>query len=267
MRRRAHCSDLVPVLSDTATAAGFHLVHLDQTGSTNTEALTRAAAGETRPTWIVADRQTAGRGRRGRAWTSETGNLFASLLIADPAPTSRIAELCFVAALAVDDALLALDPELEGRFRLKWPNDGLLDGAKIVGILVEATTRGNATQAVVGIGINVARHPSDTPYPTTSLNAAGVGVGRDAVFSALSRSMVTALAIWNRGKGFDAIRAGWLSRAYGLGGPMVVRADDKRVEGIFAGLDGQGRLILDTPDGRQFLNVGEVVPAATGALN
>jgi len=257
----------VPALSDTATAAGFQLVHLAETGSTNADALARAAAGETRPTWVVADRQTAGRGRRGRAWTSETGNLFASLLIADPAPAPRIAELCFVAALALDDALLALAPELEERFRLKWPNDGLLDGAKLAGILVEATTRGQATQAVIGIGVNVAHHPADTPYPTTSLAAAGIAASRDAVFAALTRSMVTALAIWNRGKGFDAIRAGWLARAYGLGGPMVVRADDKRMEGVFAGLDGQGRLILDTPDGRQFLNVGEVVPAVSGALN
>ena len=257
----------MPALSDTATAAGFQLVHLSETGSTNAEALARAAAGEARPTWFVADRQTAGRGRRGRSWTSETGNLFASLLIADPAPAPRIAELCFVAALAVDDALLALDPDLESRFRLKWPNDGLLDGAKLVGILVEATTRGTATQAVIGIGVNVAHHPSDTPYPTTSLNASGVAVDRDRVFAALSRSMVTALAIWNRGKGFDLIRAGWLARAYGLGGPMVVRADDKRAEGIFAGLDAQGRLILDTPDGRQFLNVGEVVPAMTGVVH
>ncbi len=248
-------------LSDTATAAGFGLVHLAETGSTNAEALARGAAGETRRTWIVADRQTAGRGRRGRAWTSEAGNLFATLLIADPAPPACIAELCFVAALALDDALLALAPELDARFRLKWPNDGMLDGAKLAGILVEATTRGAATQVAIGIGVNVAHHPEGLVYPTTSLAASGFAIGRDALFAALSRSMVTALAIWNRGKGFDPIRAGWLARAYGLGGPMVVRADERRVEGIFVGLDGQGRLILDTPDGRQFLNVGEVVPA------
>ncbi len=248
-------------LSDTATAAGFGLVHLAETGSTNAEALARGTTGETRPTWIVADRQTAGRGRRGRAWTSEPGNLFATLLLADPAPPARIAELCFVAALALDDALLALEPDLEARFRLKWPNDGMLDDAKLAGILVEATTRGTATQVAIGIGVNVAHHPANMPYATTSLAAAGLSIDRDTLFAALSRSMVTALAIWNRGRGFDPIRAGWLARAYGLGGPMVVRADDKRAEGIFVGLDPQGRLILDTPDGRQFLNVGEVVPA------
>jgi BirA family biotin operon repressor/biotin-[acetyl-CoA-carboxylase] ligase len=251
----------VLTLSDTATAAGFGLVHLAETGSTNAEALARGVAGETRPTWFVADRQTAGRGRRGRSWVGLEGNLFATLLLTDPGPAARIAELCFVGALALDDALLTLAPDLERRFKVKWPNDALLDGAKISGTLIEATTRGTSTQVAIGIGVNVAHHPEDMPYATTSLAAAGFTISRDALFAALSRSMVTALAIWNRGKGFDPIRAGWLARAYGLGGPMVVRADDRRFEGIFVGLDPQGRLILDTPDGRQFLNVGEVMPA------
>jgi len=257
----------VPFLSDTAKAAGFQLVHLDEIGSTNAEALARAAAGERRPTWFVADRQTAGRGRRGRAWTSETGNLFATLLVADPAPAPKIAELCFVAALALDDAILKLAPELEQRFKLKWPNDGLLDGAKLAGILVEATTRGTATEVAIGTGVNIAHHPQGMPYPTTSLAAQDIAITRDALFEALSRSMVNALAIWNRGRGFDLIRAGWLARAYGLGAPLVARLDDTRVEGIFAGLDPQGRLILDTPDGRQFLTVGEVVPAQAGTVH
>lgn len=252
-------------LSETARAAGFELVHLDRIGSTNAEALARGAAGEARPTWFVADRQTAGRGRRGRAWTSEPGNLFATLLLADPGPAARIAELCFVAALALDDALLALAPGLEARFRLKWPNDGLIDGAKVAGILVEATTRGAVTQAAIGIGVNVAHHPEGMAYPTTSLAAAGLAISRDNLFQALSRSMVTALAVWNRGKGFDAIRAGWLARAHGLGGPMTLRSDDGSVTGIFAGLDERGRLILDTPDGRQVMTVGEVLPPPTEA--
>lgn len=249
-------------LSDTARAAGFHLVHLAEIGSTNAEALVRGAAGETRPTWFVADRQVAGRGRRGRSWTGLDGNLFATLLLTDPAPPARIAELCFVAALALDDALLALAPELEARFKLKWPNDALLDGAKISGTLIEGTTRGSATQVAIGIGVNVAHHPEDMPYPTTSLAAAGIDIGRDALFSALSRSMVTALAIWRRGEGFDAIRAGWLARAHGLGAPLAVQVEDRRVEGVFVGLDGQGRLLLDTPDGRQALTVGDVAPPA-----
>lgn len=257
----------MPALSDTAIAAGFQLVHLDEVGSTNAEALARGTGGEVRPTWFVADRQTAGRGRRGREWVGFDGNLFATLLLTDPAPPPRIAELCFVAALALDDALLALAPELEIRFKVKWPNDALLDGAKVSGTLIEATTRGAVTQAAIGIGVNIAGHPDGMPYPTTSLQASGIAVTRDQVFAALSRSMVTALAIWNRGAGFDAIRAGWLARAHNLGRPLAVRVDRRHVEGIFVGLDAQGRLLLDTPDGREMITVGEVLPSLAGTVH
>jgi BirA family transcriptional regulator, biotin operon repressor / biotin---[acetyl-CoA-carboxylase] ligase len=255
------CSDPVVKLSEAARAAGYALTTFPEIGSTNAAALDSAAKGEVRPTWFVADRQTAGRGRRGRSWTSEPGNLFATLLLVDPAPAAKVAELCFVAALAVDDAIMTLAPEAFEHFRLKWPNDGLLDGAKTVGILVEATTRGKAMHVAIGIGVNVVHHPSDTPYATTSFAAKGYSFTRDALFEALSDSMVRALALWNRGERFAQIRAGWLARAAGLGGPIFVQIDGKRAEGIFAGLDEQGRLVLDTPDGRQFVTAGEVVSA------
>ena len=119
----------------------------------------------------------------------------------------------------------------------------------------------------IGIGVNVAHFPEDTPYKATSLKAAGLAVTRDAMFAALSRSMVTALAIWRQGQGFDAIRAGWLGRAQGLGAPMVVRQDARRIEGIFVGLDADGRLLLDTPDGREALTVGDVMPSAAGGTS
>jgi BirA family transcriptional regulator, biotin operon repressor / biotin---[acetyl-CoA-carboxylase] ligase len=249
----------VVTLSEAAAAAGYRLSTFAEIGSTNAAALARAAEGEVHPTWFVADRQTAGRGRRGRSWTSAEGNLFATLLLVDPAPAAKISELCFVAALALDDAVMTLAPEAFEHFRLKWPNDGLLDGAKVAGILVEATTRGSTVHVAIGIGVNVAHHPSDTPYPTTSFAAKGFAFSRDALFEALSASMVRALNLWNRGERFAQIRAGWLARASGLGGPIFVQVDGKRAEGIFAGLDDQGRLVLDTPDGRQFITAGEVL--------
>lgn len=254
-------------LSDTAQAAGFRLVHRPEVGSTNVEAMAAGAAGETRPTWFVADRQIAGRGRLGRKWSGFDGNLFATLLLTNPGPASALSQLCFVGALALDDAVLALAPELEERFKVKWPNDALLDGAKISGTLIEATTRGDLTQVAIGIGVNVAHFPEDTPYQATSLRAAGLAIDRDAMFAALSRSMVTALAIWNQGRGFNAIRAGWLARAHGLGRPLVVRQDQRRIEGIFVGLDADGRLLIDTPDGREALTVGDVTPAFAGGTS
>lgn len=124
-------------LDPTAAAAGARLITHDAIGSTNEEALRLARAGERAPLWITAQRQTAGRGRRGRAWVSEPGNLYASLLLADPSTPDRFPELSFVAALALHDAVTARIPGLAGRVALKWPNDLLIDRNKFAGILVE----------------------------------------------------------------------------------------------------------------------------------
>ena len=118
-------------------------------GSTNAEALRLAGQGERGPLWVTAARQTAGRGRRGRRWVSEPGNLYASLLITDAAPSPHLPELCFVVALAVRDAICSVASTLAPVLKLKWPNDLLLDGAKIVGILIEAERIGNTTATVI----------------------------------------------------------------------------------------------------------------------
>src|SRR5215470_17355290 len=125
-------------LAPEAAAAGVGLIACESVGSTNVEALARARAGERGPLWITARAQTAGRGRRGRQWVSEPGNLYATLLLVDPAPAERAAELSFVAALATHDAIVACAPALGARLAFKWPNDLLLDGAKVAGILIEA---------------------------------------------------------------------------------------------------------------------------------
>src|SRR6476646_7487966 len=124
-------------LDARASAAGVRLVAHEVLGSTNAEALSLARQGESGPLWVVADRQTAGRGRRGRAWISEPGNLYASLLLTDPAPAERWPQLSFVAALAVYDAVIAVASAFAPRLAIKWPNDLLLDGAKFAGVLIE----------------------------------------------------------------------------------------------------------------------------------
>ena len=146
-------------LHKSASATGASLIIHDTLGSTNAEALARARAGERGPLWITAARQTAGRGRRGNVWTSEPGNLYASLLLTDAAPAAHLPELCFVVALAVRDAVGTAAPSLSPKLRLKWPNDLLLDGAKLAGILIEAESVGGKTATVAGIGINCAHHP------------------------------------------------------------------------------------------------------------
>jgi BirA family biotin operon repressor/biotin-[acetyl-CoA-carboxylase] ligase len=228
-------------------------------GSTNEEALGRARAGERGPLWITARRQDAGRGRRGRSWVSEPGNLYASLLLGDPSAPERAPQLSFVAALAAHDAVSALVPAFAPRAALKWPNDLLLDGSKFAGILVEAEGTGASFAAVIGIGINCRHHPADTAYPVTDLAAAGADVAADALFDALAAATAFRLAQWDRGAGFAAIRADWLARAFGLGGEIGMRAGAHALTGHFESVDESGRLLLRLADGRiQAFAGGEV---------
>ena len=204
-------------------------------GSTNTEALNLARQGERGPLWITAERQTAGRGRRGRAWISQPGNLYASLLLTAPAPVAHWPELSFVARLLA----------------IKWPNDLLLEGAKFAGILIEGEggDGGDGGAVAVGIGINCVSHPADTDYPATDLAAAGAPVSREKLFAVLSAKMLGRLAQWNRGDGFSTIRADWLARATGVGADIVVRLAEREIIGRFEALDETGGLMLRLPDG------------------
>src|SRR5262249_34478547 len=158
----------------------------------------------------------AGRGRRGRAWVSEPGNLYATLLLTDPSPPSRAAELSFVAALALFDALAEIAPDLTVRLALKWPNDVLLDGAKLAGILVEGES-GPPLAAALGIGVNCAHHPSAVGSPAIDLAAAGFPAPPKRLFATLSRTILGRLTQWHRGGGFALIRADWLRQAAGVG--------------------------------------------------
>ncbi len=249
-------------LDSSAAAAGFRLVSHDTVGSTNAEALVLARTGERGPLWITAGRQTAGRGRRGRDFVSERGNLFATLLLTDPSPPDRAAELSFVASLALHDAVVEVAPMLGSRLQVKWPNDLLCDGAKCSGILVEGESSvGRALVTVVGIGVNCAQHPGGLPYPATDLAACGATVTPPHLFGALSRAMVRRLAEWARGGGFTVTRAAWLVRAAGLGEIVSIRFPDRALEGRFEALDASGRLVLRRPDGSvEHVSAGDMFP-------
>jgi len=234
------------LLDPRATAEGARLTIHDVVGSTNAEALALARQGETGPLWIVAERQTAGRGRRGRTWVSQRGNLFATLLLTIFAPAERRPQLSLVAALAVYDAVLAIAPRLAPRMGIKWPNDLLLDGAKFAGILVEAA---DEHAAAIGIGINCISHPAGTNYPATDLAAAGVLASPIMLVPPLSLNMMLRLAQWNGGEGFSIIRADWLARAAAIGKEIRLRMEDRELCGCLETLDGSGGLVLRLPDG------------------
>jgi BirA family transcriptional regulator, biotin operon repressor / biotin---[acetyl-CoA-carboxylase] ligase len=250
-----------------SAALSARLVTLDEVGSTNAEAFARARAGERGPLWITARRQTAGRGRRGRGWVSERGNLYASLLLTDPAPPQRAAELSLVAALAVHDAVAERASALGPRLTLKWPNDVLCDGAKLAGILVEGEgLPGRPLVVVIGIGVNCAHHPADTTYPATNLAAASALVSPKALAQTLVGTMARRLAEWDAARNFAAIRAAWLKRAAGLGAPARVRLPEREVDGIAETLDEGGRLVLRLADGsREYIAAGEMFPLAAPA--
>jgi BirA family biotin operon repressor/biotin-[acetyl-CoA-carboxylase] ligase len=231
-----------------ATVAGARRVAHEVLGSTNAEALALARQGEHGPLWVTAERQNAGRGRRGRTWISPPGNLYATLLLTAPGPPEHWPQLSFVAALAVRDAVVEVAADLEPLLAIKWPNDLLLAGAKFAGILIEG--EGGETPAlVIGVGVNCANHPVDVEYPATDLAAAGATVLAATLFDALARKMQGRLAQWDGGGGFPVVRRDWLARAAGLGETLRVRLAQREVTGRFEALDESGALLLRLPDG------------------
>lgn len=250
-------------LHSTAAAAGFRLLAHDTLASTNAEALALARGGERGPLWVTAHRQTAGRGRRGNEWVSPPGNLYATLLIGDPAPAEHAPELSFVTALAVLDAILDRAPALRGELALKWPNDLLCGGAKLSGILIESEGIEGKLAVAAGIGVNCMHHPAQAAYPTTDLATAGAKISAESLFEALSGTMVQRLVQWRRGGGFDVIRTDWLAAAAGIGGIMRVRLPGRELFGRCEALDERGRLLLRLADGNlQVITAGDVFPVA-----
>ncbi|HEY4264967.1 MAG TPA: biotin--[acetyl-CoA-carboxylase] ligase [Micropepsaceae bacterium] len=210
--------------------------------STNEEARRLADAGEGGPLWIAAREQTAGRGRRGRIWVSQRGNLFATLLTR--AAPSLAAQLAFAAGLAAGETVAAYAPDTE--ITLKWPNDVLLNGKKTAGILLE-NLGGDAL--AIGIGINLEHYPRDTEFPATSIAAAtGSTPDFDAALLRLARAMHAWYEVW-RDNGFAPIRSAWLARAAGQGCPVIARLEGSEMEGIFETIDEDGALLLRQPSG------------------
>ncbi|MBO0750890.1 MAG: biotin--[acetyl-CoA-carboxylase] ligase [Bradyrhizobiaceae bacterium] len=241
--------------SHEGAAAGTRVVVLDLVDSTNAEALRRAGAGERGPLWIVAKAQSAGRGRRGRTWTSPAGNLHATLMLTDPARRSVAPQLSFVAALALYDAAVRRLPGLA----LKWPNDLLCGGRKIAGILIEG--EGDPLAVAVGIGVNCRHRPVAAEFPATDFAAEGADVDAAAFFEDLAAAMAARLRQWDRGEGFAAIRTAWLARACGVGAPVRVRLSGYETAGRFETIDDAGRLMLRTECGDlAVIAAGDVFP-------
>jgi len=241
--------------------AGYRLDVHDSLDSTNAEAERQARAGAPDGTVIQARRQTAGRGRQGRVWESPEGNLYCSVILRPDVPPAAAAQLTFVTALALGEAIDDVRPT-GTELAFKWPNDLLLDERKLAGILLESSGSGNGRLdwLVIGCGLNIRHFPETASgYPATSLHAAGA---EDLEPGALLAAFLHAFAVWRarwQDEGLAPVREAWLSRAARIGGEITVRLPWDELRGRFTGLDETGALLLDLPDGsRRTVTAGDV---------
>jgi BirA family biotin operon repressor/biotin-[acetyl-CoA-carboxylase] ligase len=237
---------------------GVGLLRLQEVDSTNEEARRRAAAGETGPVWIVAERQSKGRGRQGRVWAEASGNLFATLLMRPPAEAAQAPLLSFAACLAVGSFF-----ESQGlKAGMKWPNDPLINGGKAAGVLLEGGGAGGKLDwLAIGIGVNLANHPErDTAaiHPPTSVMAeTGKLIAVDDALTAIAISFDHWSTILFR-DGFAPLRDAWLGRAVNLGKRIQARMPGETVEGVFEDVDMDGALVLRTPRGSRRLHAADI---------
>jgi len=258
------------------SAGSYSVRTVAETGSTNADMAALALGGLGEGVWLRAERQSAGRGRLGRAWISPVGNFAGSTLVrvrrSDPAP----ATLALVAGIAAQDAIATylrnLPKDMPGAtavrekkqgarhrgddgLRLKWPNDLLLDGAKVAGILLERVD----DAVVVGIGVNLAHHADLPDRATTSLAAHGVEVDPAAFAETLAESFARWVGRW-RGEGLAPVRAAWIAAAHPIGTALTARLPDgSAIDGMFAGLDADGALLLRLAAGEtRVIHAGDV---------
>ena len=235
---------------------------LDEIDSTNAEARRRAEAGETGPLWVVARRQTEGRGRRGRRWESGAGNLTSTLLVVTDKAPAEAAQVTFVAALAVADLLDAfVSPTL---VTIKWPNDVMLDGIKASGVLVESGPHPNGGRwLAIGIGVNLVHAPEETERPAAAMaSRLRPDIAYAPPVEAAAEVLAQAFAVWQDRwdtLGFQPILDAWTARTRGLDGPCMARLGHETLTGTAEGVEADGSLRLRLPDGGlRLISAGDV---------
>ncbi len=215
------------------------------------------------PTWICAQEQTAARGRRGRTWVMPPGNFAASLILRPTGTAAETALRSFVAALGLRDALSGVTGGM-GALSLKWPNDVLLNGGKVAGILLESTgAAGRIDTLVIGIGVNLAAAPAAAELepgavpPVSVAGETGVSVAPETFLTHLA----TAYDHWERvytQQGFAPIRRAWLADAARLGETITARTPRDSITGTFVDVDSDGQLVLETAHGPQKIAAADI---------
>lgn len=240
-------------------SAAWPIVRFGEIDSTNEEARRRAINGDHGPCWLVAERQTAGRGRQGRVWDSPPGNLFATALFGFHGTPAEASLTCFSAGLAVIDAARScgvLAPDL----KLKWPNDVLSNEAKLAGILIETGQGPDGLWIAAGFGVNVVHAPDVPGRRTARLNShvRNAGLTAETYIAYLDiafRSRLMSLQV----RGFEPTRADWLAHAAWLGQQVELNGSNGAISGVMRGLDPDGALVLEKPDGSlHHVRAGEI---------
>ena len=256
---------------DGRAVIGRRIVWHETTASTNDDARRAAEAGEPEGLVVIADVQTAGRGRMSRSWVSPPGRdlLFSVLLRPEPVDLPKMPLLAGLAVARTLDAFTST------RVTLKWPNDVLVEGRKISGILLEAAPGGGGLDwLVIGCGINIVSHPKLQEGKATSLAAEGASApALDSVLDIFLQALHGGIARWEA-NGFAPVREDWLTSAHGVGRPIVVRLPGETLRGTFSALDENGALKLELAGGGErlvtggevyFGGGGETQPAQDGA--
>lgn len=239
----------------------YHLLSFAEIDSTNEEAKRLAHAGGGHGAVIWAKKQSAGKGRMGRIWVSQEGNLFVSVLLKPQKPLIEFSQLSFVAANAALEALRPLMPK-GARLACKWPNDILLGGKKLGGILLESFQAGDmGSWVVVGLGLNIENCPAKMEFPATCLKDEGVElVSAKIVLSRFIHHFIEEYNLWSN-RGFAPIRKRWTEAAWGKGKKLRARMPDNEIEGVFDGIDAHGALILKLGGKKQKILAADVFPA------
>jgi len=234
------------------------LIRLQSVDSTNEEAFRLHAAETAAPFFVTAAEQMQGRGRSGRTWQSPVGNLYLSCLLENPASSEKLSQLGFVAGVALIDALVATAHSK--CFHLKWPNDVIVDGAKLAGLLLETRQQNNAQAVVIGWGVNISQTPKDLPYRAIGLHEISSSLDKEQLCQQLMSAFMQRLLQWDEGRNFNAIRQLWLQFALPPGTPLMVRGSEtEKFEGVFESIDADGSLLLKTPFETRRIIAGDVI--------
>jgi BirA family biotin operon repressor/biotin-[acetyl-CoA-carboxylase] ligase len=239
----------------------YRLVAHESVTSTMAEARALAEQGAEDGTLVWAREQTGGKGRQGRGWESPPGNLYLTLVLRPECAPGEAAQLGFAAAVALGDAIGSVCPPLDVTY--KWPNDVLLNGRKVAGLLLESKSAadGGLEWLLLGLGANVERFPEDTAYPATSLRFEGTPGEVTAVdlLEAFGRHFLNWASRW-LDEGFSPVRGAWLKHAANKGAEIQVRLPNETLTGTFVDVDPDGRLLLDTGQGTRTIAAGDVFP-------